>query len=168
MFYTYQFTNKLVLCQFWGHQFLCSSCLISEHFHFSNHKKWPLISVKELMFYSTIWIVWFSITWSTNLAHNPAQNFMVMALWIWLEKIGYPSAIVVGLSDPLINAMFNEAETHAWSGYSSKHILNPNGGALPIIRIVMQMEIVKRWQVFSIELSLISYIILIELAIKIM
>lgn len=91
-----------------------------------------------------------------------------MALWIWLEKIGYPSAIVVGLSDPLINAMFNEAETHAWSGYSSKHILNPNGGALPIIRIVMQMEIVKRWQVFSIELSLISYIILIELAIKIM
>ncbi|XP_057415366.1 uncharacterized protein LOC130710198 [Lotus japonicus] len=78
----------------------------------------------------------------TKLSRNPAQSLLVMALWIWLEKLGYPSIIPVltGLCDALINAMFNEADT-CLRWLQLENVPIPNDGGLPLTRIAMHMEI---------------------------
>ncbi|KAJ1410963.1 hypothetical protein SESBI_21497 [Sesbania bispinosa] len=77
-----------------------------------------------------------------KLARDPAQSLLVMALWLWLEKIGYPNVIskLVGLSDTMINALANEAVTCLkWLEFGNTLI--PNDGGLPLTSILIQSEI---------------------------
>ncbi|XP_057452260.1 uncharacterized protein LOC130744082 [Lotus japonicus] len=99
------------------------------------------VSMKLLQsFYNLDRLVFYHLI--TKLGHSPAQSLLVMALWIWLEKVGYPSVILVlnCFPDHIINAIFNEADT-CLKWLQVENDLIPNDGGLPFTRIAMRMEI---------------------------
>ena len=46
-----------------------------------------------------------------NCSRKPSETLLVMALWLWLEEIGYPNIVpkILKLPDAIVNAMANEA-----------------------------------------------------------
>lgn len=99
------------------------------------------ISVKELhLFHRIDREVFFCLV--TRLARDPAQSLLVMALWLWLESIGYHNIIskLVGLSDPLINALAIEAVT-CLRCLELENIRIPASGGLPLTSTLMQKDI---------------------------
>ena len=70
------------------------------------------ISVEELChFHSTDRQVFAILI--IKLGRTRAQSLLIMALWLWLENVGYPNIIarMVNLSHPLIHALANEAKS---------------------------------------------------------
>ncbi|KAK7311872.1 hypothetical protein RJT34_10306 [Clitoria ternatea] len=77
-----------------------------------------------------------------NLARNPAQSLLVMALWLWLENIGFPNIIpmLANFPNTLINALADEAETCLeWLGLENRRI--PNNGGLPLTSTLIHSQI---------------------------
>ncbi|GLT43622.1 hypothetical protein SLA2020_175600 [Shorea laevis] len=71
-----------------------------------------------------------------------AESLLVMATWLWLEDRGYPNIIVkmVRLSDPLVDALADEAASCLSVLGSTNPSIPPNGG-LPLHARVMEKEI---------------------------
>lgn len=77
-----------------------------------------------------------------KLGLDPAQCLIVMALWLWLENVGYPNVIpqLVGLSNRMLNAMVNEARACLKClEEETSHI--PKGGGLPLTTTLIDKEI---------------------------
>ncbi|TKY74721.1 hypothetical protein E2542_SST03484 [Spatholobus suberectus] len=77
-----------------------------------------------------------------KLARDPAQSLLVMALWLWLENTGFPNVIskLASLSETLVNALANEAETCLkWLDLENARI--PIGGGLPLTSTIIHGDI---------------------------
>lgn len=113
--------------------------------HFSPTRIMAPITVEQLHLFHRIDREVFSCL-VIKLARDPAQSLLIMALWLWLEKMGYPNVIskLVGLPHTLINALANEAVTCLKSlELENAHIPKGGGrgGALPLTTTILQMEI---------------------------
>jgi hypothetical protein len=100
-----------------------------------------LISTEELYLFHRMDRKIFSIL-VIQLARNPCQSLLVMALWLWLENFGYPSLIskLVGISLNTINDVAQEAE----SCLMCLELVNfpiPNNGGLLLTTTILGVEI---------------------------
>jgi hypothetical protein len=77
-----------------------------------------------------------------KLHREVTQSLLVMALWLWLEKVGCHNLIkkVSILSGTLINALVSEAVTCLQILEMDNPII-PIGGGLPLTKIITQKEI---------------------------
>ncbi|CAJ2643532.1 unnamed protein product [Trifolium pratense] len=90
-----------------------------------------LISTEQLHLYHKMDRKIFSLL-VIQLARNPSQSLLVMALWLWLESLGYPSLIskLVGISLNTINDVANEAESCLMCLELENFPIPKNGGLL--------------------------------------
>ncbi|CAL5205022.1 unnamed protein product [Lathyrus oleraceus] len=77
-----------------------------------------------------------------SLARDPSQSLLVMALWLWLENLGYPSLILklVSCHRGLINDVAQEAVS-CLDCLELENFPIPNDGGLFITRILMGRKI---------------------------
>jgi hypothetical protein len=77
-----------------------------------------------------------------QLARNPCQSLLVMALWLWLENFGYPSLIskLVGISLNTINDVAQEAESCLMCLELANFPI-PNNGGLLLTTTILGVEI---------------------------
>ncbi|XP_057418098.1 uncharacterized protein LOC130712281 [Lotus japonicus] len=77
-----------------------------------------------------------------NLGHDLTQSLLVMALWMWLENIGYPCLIpkVLSLPDIIVNALVNESVT-CLNCLETDNPTIPSDGGLPLMQQLMQRNI---------------------------
>lgn len=80
-----------------------------------------------------------------RLHRDLTQSLLVMALWLWLENIGYPSLIprVMGLPPTLANVLINEAWTCLECLETDISVI-PSDGGLPLTKRLMQRDISLR------------------------
>ncbi|KAL5074319.1 hypothetical protein RYX36_013303 [Vicia faba] len=77
-----------------------------------------------------------------TLARDPSQSLLVMALWLWLENLGYPSLILKLVSCP--RGLVNEVAQEAVSCLNCLELENfpiPNDGGLFLTRILMERKV---------------------------
>ncbi|CAK8577372.1 unnamed protein product [Lathyrus sativus] len=77
-----------------------------------------------------------------KLHYEVTASLLVMALWLWLEKIGYHNLIhkVASLQGTLINALVNEALTCLQFLERDQPPI-PIGGGLPLTKLLMKKDI---------------------------
>jgi hypothetical protein len=100
-----------------------------------------LISTEELYLFHRMDRKIFSIL-VIQLARNPCQSLLVMALWLWLENFGYPSLIskLVGISLNTINDVAQEAESCLMCLELANFPI-PNNGGLLLTTTILGVEI---------------------------
>ncbi|XP_058783060.1 uncharacterized protein LOC131657711 [Vicia villosa] len=77
-----------------------------------------------------------------SLARDPSQSLLVMALWLWLENLGYPSLILKLVSCP--HGLINDVAQEAVSCLNCLELENfpiPNDGGLFLTRVLMGRKI---------------------------
>ncbi|KAL2346724.1 hypothetical protein Fmac_000724 [Flemingia macrophylla] len=77
-----------------------------------------------------------------KLGRDPAQSLLIMALWLWLENIGFPNVIskLANISDIILNALADEAETCLkWLDLENARL--PIGRGLPLTSTIIHGEI---------------------------
>ncbi|KAH7524663.1 uncharacterized protein LOC107421197 [Ziziphus jujuba] len=100
------------------------------------------ISLEELHLYHKIDREIFSRL-VIHFMRDPAESLLVMALWLWLEEKGYPNIIMrmIGLPDPIVNALADEAVRCLKCLESTNFRILQNGGGLPLTARILQTQI---------------------------
>lgn len=77
-----------------------------------------------------------------KLHRDVTQSLLVMALWLWLENVGYPDLVprVIGLPYALVNALVDEAVS-CLKCLETENPTIPPGGGLPFTTRLMRKNI---------------------------
>ncbi|XP_061351595.1 uncharacterized protein LOC133296592 [Gastrolobium bilobum] len=72
-----------------------------------------------------------------------SESLLVMALWLWLESIGYPNIIrrIMSLPNNVADALVNEAAVCLHCLETNDDPVIPNGGGLPVTQRVMERDV---------------------------
>ncbi|RVX02497.1 hypothetical protein CK203_031134 [Vitis vinifera] len=78
-----------------------------------------------------------------NCLRKPSETLLVMAMWLWLEEIGYPNIVakILILPDSIVNAIANEAVLCLKCLSSDSPPPRLPSGNLPLSSRAMEMEI---------------------------
>ncbi|KAJ9687189.1 hypothetical protein PVL29_015870 [Vitis rotundifolia] len=78
-----------------------------------------------------------------NCLRKPSETLLVMAMWLWLEEIGYPNIVakILILPDSIVNAIANEAVLCLKCLSSDSPPPRLPSGNLPLSTRAMEMEI---------------------------
>ncbi|KAF5196640.1 Rho guanine nucleotide exchange factor [Thalictrum thalictroides] len=103
------------------------------------------VSTEQLKSFHRIDRVFYTVL-IVQLHRDPVQALNVMALWLWLEEVGYPSIILTlrHLPDNVVNSVFDEAVT----------ILNCLQSPIPPSTLATLKEIPRTYIIFEEEITL--------------